>query len=210
MNEVKKKRRMYFAEPPLFDLALDDILGLALDYFEGLKVITKAEFAKLSAKKRWKSFTIARRESKFLIDDIRVRLVDHLKEGKAIDEFVSNIDSYLDTLGFTKLSPYHLETVFRTNSANGYGAGRLTIMNRLGDDEFPYRQVLAVGDNRTRDAHMELDGYVAEANDPVWSWLRTPFSYNCRCKISPVHIDEGLTPSGYTPDVMGKAGFDFL
>jgi len=208
MRYARKKGKTQFADDDLFDLP--DILKKALDWFSKRKVITKLKFMKLSAEARWQSFTIARVSDKKVLDDIKTKLTDALKSGITIDDFRMDIDKTFDAVGVTKLNPFHLDTVFLTNAMTGYGEGRKQVIDDLSDDEFPYRQVVTVGDDRVRDAHAEIDGYVADKNDSVWTWLKTPFSYRCRCGIWTVHKSEGLTPSGYIPNVRGKQGFEFL
>jgi SPP1 gp7 family putative phage head morphogenesis protein len=186
------------------------MLTLALEYFLNKGVITKSEFVKLTAEMRWKSFTVAYVEREGILRSIQEALGKALEGKTGVVDFVDNIDQLFDNLGVSKLNPYHLDTVFITNLATGYSTGRERIMDQLEIDEFPLRQVTAVGDARTREKHMALDGFTAAADDLVWSWLKTPFSYRCRCKITPVHKDEGLTASDYIPDVRGKKGFEFL
>lgn len=164
----------------------------------------------MTAKMRLKSFSFARETDDSILEMVREKIQNYIESGQRIEDFVKEIDSEFDKMGLTKLNPYHLDNIFLTNTQNGYSFGREKIIDELDEDEFPYRQVLAVGDSRTRDSHNQLDGFVAAKKDPVWDWLKTPFSYRCRCKISPVHRDEGLTPSGYIPDVRGKKGFEFL
>ena len=207
IKEVRLKSQKIFASD---ELVLPDILSVALEYFRKKKVITKLEFMNLSAKMRWKAFTVAKVEQKTLLKKIKEKLAGYLELGGTIEEFSNDIDQVFDALGVTRLNPFHLDTVFLTNIMTAYGEGRQVVMDSLSEDEFPFRQILTVGDNRVRTAHKKLDEYTAKASDPVWTWLKTPFTYKCRCRISPVHVSEGLTESGYVPDVRGTKGFEFL
>jgi SPP1 gp7 family putative phage head morphogenesis protein len=189
---------------------LPDILDRALEWFVSKGVITKEEFVKLSAELRWQSFTVARTGETEILDQIKAKLTEALKSGIGIDEFKADIDKVFDAVGVSRLNPWHLDTVYQTNTFSGYGEGRKQIVDELSIDEFPLRQIVTVGDDRVRDEHAELDGFTAPKDDPVWEWLKTPFSYRCRCKIMPVHVSEGLSPSGYVPDVRGKRGFEFV
>ena len=145
-----------------------------------------------------------------ILEDFKKKLNDALESGMTIDEFRMDMDKVFDSMGVTKLNPFHLDTVFLTNAMTGYGEGRKQVVDSLSVDEFPYRQVTTADDDRVRDPHEELDGFTAPKDDPIWGWLKTPFSYKCRCRIDPVHVSEGLRPSGYVPDVRGKKGFEFL
>lgn len=189
---------------------LPDILERALDWFKKKGVINKLEFIKLSAEQRWKSFTVARVSDNELLGKIKDKVTEAIDSGIGIDEFRQDIDKAFDAVGVSQLNPFHLDTVYLTNTFSGYGEGRKQIIDNLTEDEFPLRQVVTVGDDRVRDSHEELDGFTALKDDPIWDWLKTPFSYRCRCEIVPVHVSEGLSPSGYIPEVRGKRGFEFL
>lgn len=208
VDRLKEGRKRIFADAEEMDIP--DILQRAREWFLNKKVVTKLEFVKLSAEMRWKSFTVARVTDNNILEDFKSRLNEALKSGIATEDFLTDIDLVFDSMGVTKLNPYHLETVFLTNTMSGYGEGRKQIVDNLLITEFPYRQIIVVDDERVRGAHRPLGGYTAAKDDSVWNWLKTPFSYRCRCLIVPVHKSEGLTPSGYIPDVRGKAGFEFL
>jgi SPP1 gp7 family putative phage head morphogenesis protein len=189
---------------------LSDILTRALEWFRNKKIIQKDEFIALAAEQRWKSFTVARVADEELLGKIKDKVAEAMDSGLALDEFKNDIDKAFDAVGVSNLNPYHLDTVYLTNTFSGYGEGRKQVIDDLSIDEFPLRQVVTVGDDRVRDEHKLLDGFTAPKDDPVWNWLTTPFSYRCRCEIMPVHISEGLSPSGFMPDVRGRKGFEFL
>ena len=208
LNPPSKKGdlKRVFAELIVFP----DVLKLAQEFFLTRDVITKSEFKKISKQMQRKSFTVAKVSDKVVLDAINDKLTDALESGTTVQDFVDDIDKVFDTIGLTPLNPDHLRTVFLTNTLTGYGEGRKQVIDSLDDDEFPFRQVVTVGDDRVRDPHEEIDGYTAKKDDSVWTWLITPFSWRCRCGIWPVHKSEGLTASGYVPDVRGKKGFEFL
>ena len=204
--EVKKsKSKKQFAE----DFDLPDVLKLARDYFIKKGVLTKLEFIRLSAEARWQSFTVARVNDTGILEKIKTKLDAALESGIKIEDFTADMDKVFDAAGLTKLNPFHLDTVFLTNAMTGYGEGRKQVIDNLSVDEFPYRQISTVGDSRVRDPHKILDDFVAAKDDAVWTWLKTPFSYRCRCIISPVHVSEGLTPS-VMPKVDWGKGFEFI
>lgn len=83
----------------------------------------------------------------------------------------------------------------RTAMTAAQNAGRIEAMNNCLKQGIYVRKIwLAVGDDRTRDAHAELDGHVAEVNTPFESILG-PIMYpgdpnasdenvwNCRCAL---------------------------
>jgi hypothetical protein len=203
-------RRKQFSDDESIPIELPTVLKEALKWFQSKGVINKLEFIKLSAEQRWKSFTVAKVTEDSILEGFKGKIIDYLDMGKTLNEFTSDIYFNLDKLGLTKLNNYHLNTVFVTNALSGYSEGRKQVVDKLSTEEFPFRQVVGVGDDRERESHLEIDGFTAPKDDPVWEWLKTPFSWNCRCEIVPVHRSEGATASVYVPDIRGKKGFEFL
>lgn len=200
------KGGLNFAENDLIEFP--DVFKLALKFFQKKGVIIKKEFRKLSAKMRWESFTVAFTTDKKILEILKKQVIKSTFDVGNIDDFITGV---FDRSGIWSFHPWHLETVFTTNALTGYSEGRKQVVDDLSADEFPYRQVVTVGDgDRVRDSHRPLNEYVAAKDDPIWAWLKTPFSYNCRCSIWPVHVSEGLEPSGYIPAIRGTVGFEFL
>jgi len=83
----------------------------------------------------------------------------------------------------------YADTVYRTNVATAYSAGR---MRQLADPEVADvvrgLRYTAVGDSDTRPSHKAMDGFTAPADDPVWHRVAPPAGYNCRCDIEIVTI----------------------
>lgn len=83
------------------------------------------------------------------------------------------------------LTKAYVETVYRTNMATAFTAGRLRQAQdpavRAVTPGFRYD---AVGDADTRENHMALDGLLAAQDDPVWQQCSPPLGYNCRCTLA--------------------------
>ena len=65
---------------------------------------------------------------------------------------------------------------------SAYSAARY---QRLRDnvDNRPYWQYSAVGDARTRPAHLALSGKIYRYDDPFWTTFYPPNGFNCRCTV---------------------------
>lgn len=204
--EIERYIKRNFSE--LIDFP--DVFERAKEFFVARKVISKDMFEKLTAEMKRRAFTVGRDADKTVIGLINEKLNASLADGISIEDFITDIDMAFDTLGLTALQPYHLNTVFMSNILTAAGEGRKQVVDELDAEEFPFRQVVAVDDSRTRDSHRLINGFTARKDDPVWDWLKTPFSYNCRCGIWPVHKSEGATESAPLPELRGEKGFEFL
>ncbi len=79
-------------------------------------------------------------------------------------------------------SPHRLKTIYRTNMAAAFNAGRYKQQMESSDSR-PFWQYVAVLDERTRSSHRAMHGKVFRANDPVWANIYPPNDFNCRCRV---------------------------
>nr|DAS44171.1 MAG TPA: minor capsid component [Caudoviricetes sp.] len=80
------------------------------------------------------------------------------------------------------ISPRCLNTTYRVNMQTAYSAARYQRM-RDNVDNRPYWQYSAVGDERTRPAHLALNGKIYRYDDPFWVTFYPPNGFNCRCSV---------------------------
>ncbi|MGX2968794.1 phage minor head protein [Ursidibacter arcticus] len=84
-------------------------------------------------------------------------------------------------------TPRRLNTIYRVNMQTAYAAGRYQrMMENI--DARPYWQYSAVGDERTRPAHLALNGRIYRYDDPFWTTFYPPNGFNCRCTV--IALDE--------------------
>lgn len=94
----------------------------------------------------------------------------------------------------TDLTAARLETVYRTNLNRAASQGQLDIVRDETVQRFvPLMQFTATKDNRTRDTHRAMDGYVATVEQIDSMGINTPGGFNCRCGWKPVRITKGIT-----------------
>lgn len=78
-------------------------------------------------------------------------------------------------------------TVYRTNVATAYSAGRQHEARFMRDAGLlAALRFSATLDSDVRPNHRAAHGLVADVDDPVWDQLSPPLGYNCRCAIFPV------------------------
>lgn len=114
-------------------------------------------------------------------------LKSYLKDGKTYNDFRNDIDILLDNAGITKLKPYHVETIFRTEGQTALNYGRWNSMQNA-IDVAPYWQYVFVDDGNHVEGTVCYDialkgGYTAKANDPIWKSIYPPNHYNCRSGV---------------------------
>lgn len=153
-----------------------------------------------------RAFVVAKMVDVDLASTVQRSIIDTMKTGQGYKAWAKDIDKVLaksgwydgqinvDSQGNAKKvatgGQHRLETIYRTNVAAAYEAGRQqVIFNDRDDDPFGYVMYSAIMDNRTRPTHKALHGTVMEKSDPAWSSIRPQNGYNCRCTI--VELTQG-------------------
>lgn len=195
LMEARKTKFKDALRPALLEIIRDavEISGTEMrtDLTANVKAnaIDPAKFRNMNAVSwiEFQALTLTEIEGENITTSLASRIKDGLvafeDEGLTPREFYNRI---MDSEGVGQIGKGHLKTVLRTNIATARSAG-MEIAVQQSPDAFPVWEYLAVGDDRTRDDHMELDGKFFSMNDKRY-W--PPLGYNCRCEASPVHRDE--------------------
>ncbi len=196
----------------------DDITGLspseALEEFGRRQLVSKAEFTRMMARGRARSFTVAGIVEKDLLNSTRLLVSKAVDQGWSIADFQRGLREanvkYTGTAFGTAakagepIKPFHAETILRTNFSTVYNRGRWNLMNDPDVVEFvPAYQYSAILDNRTRETHAALDGLIYLRDDPIWDSILPPNGFNCRCMILPVTSNRSFVvskPTKIEPD----------
>jgi hypothetical protein len=178
----------------------------AIEFLRQKKMLAGKVFTKeLHDSALARATTIARLSSLEMTKDIYQSLETAMREGKGfhtwkkelVSEFerkgwifgkepsIRGIDGHLladPKTGEYFGTPRRLNTIYRVNMQSAYSAARY---QRLRDnvDNRPYWQYSAVGDARTRPAHLALSGKVYRYDDPFWATFYPPNGFNCRCTV---------------------------
>lgn len=130
------------------------------------------------------SFTVSNLETLRQIELVKESLAKAMDKGENFAQWRDNLDvSVLESL-----SNARLETVYRTNVHGVYNQS--TLYNAVTSDVLPYLMYDAVGDERTRPEHMQLDGTIKKGDSAFWRTHTPPLGYNCRCGIIPLSKED--------------------
>lgn len=177
----------------------------AIDFIKSLTSFSQAAAKRLAPQYRQAAFTVARVEQIALLDRTKELLAQALEEGWTKQEFIDRLNAAFDSAGVTRLNSYHAELVFQQNMTTAYSNGRYQQMR---DPEvlraLPFWRYRTMEDERVRPNHAALDGFIAAADDSVWSYIYPPNGFNCRCMVEPLLRSEGEAALGASLNVPGS------
>lgn len=163
-----------------YDIPILQDYEKAREHFKGKITLTQKEFKELVAQSKNEAFAVASVNNKKQLAIIKQALDDSMNTGeKHFKELVK------DTLGADRLKEHHLSTIYRTNLFSSYSRANYEAYTQI-QESFPYLMYDAVGDGRTRAAHLALDNKIFKADDEIWDKIYPPNGYNCRCQVIPL------------------------
>ena len=179
----------------------------AIEFLRQKKMLAGKVFAKdLQDSALARATTIARLSSLEMTKDIYQSLETAMREGKGFNQWKKDLLGEFEHKGWVfgkdkSISrgkdgnlladpntgeyfgtPRRLNTIYRVNMQSAYSAARYQRM-RDNVDNRPYWQYSAVGDERTRPAHLALNGKIYRYDDPFWTTFYPPNGFNCRCSV---------------------------
>lgn len=179
----------------------------AIEFLRQKKMLAGKVFIKdLQDSALARATTIARLSSLEMTKDIYQSLETAMREGKGFNQWKKELLGEFERKGWVfgkdkSISrgkdgnlladpktgeyfgtPRRLNTIYRVNMQSAYSAARYQRM-RDNVDNRPYWQYSAVGDERTRPAHLALSGKIYRYDDPFWATFYPPNGFNCRCSV---------------------------
>ncbi|HEQ1857005.1 TPA: minor capsid protein [Providencia alcalifaciens] len=172
--------------------------SLAVDYFRAKGYEITWNWQEANAATHAKAFTVAKAARLDILETIYAETERAKSQGITEREFKQNLTPRLqeqgwwgkqvivDSDGGAEMvqmgSPSRLSTIYRTNVATAYQAGRY--QQQLASVEtHPYWQYIAILDGRTRKSHAAMHGRVFRYDDPIWDKLYPPNDWGCRCRV---------------------------
>jgi len=148
--------------------------------------LTDDEFRKLTAMAKSDAFAMASIKSKQVVNALKSSLEDAILNGTSEQVWKNKARTLLNGYGLNP-SPAHLGNVYRTNIFSSYAKANYAEYKTI-TEEFPAMMYDSIGDNRTRPAHLALDGQVFLADDEIWNSIYPPNGFNCRCSVIPMSV----------------------
>lgn len=194
----------------------------AVEFFEakGL-VVSPDSWRDVWASAHVHAFTVARVTAVDVLEDIRKAVGKAVAEGTSLDELKSRLSGLLAKKGWFSeeadkdrraLTPWRLETIYRTNLQSAYQAGRFKQLLEAAHVR-PFWMYDAVRDHRTRPFHAALHGKIYRFDHPFWNTWYPPNGFNCRCTVrslSEARFERMKRPLEDTSPPYGPdPGFDF-
>lgn len=191
----------------------------AVNRFKAKKIISAPEFKAAAAEIKAIAFSVQRVEEENALKVFNESIIKSINSGATLQDWKDELPGLFLKSGYgvkdPDLKPWHLETIFRTNQASVYEAGKWDQYQK--DNYVVGIEYIAIMDTRTRDEHAALNGFIAPKGDKVWTYIYAPNGYQCRCTSSPVSEfymrEKGLKYSAITDKVKeGIAGVheDFI
>lgn len=143
-------------------------------------------------------FKILENASTKVNDNLRQVVNDSILSGATVKEGTKALNRAFYNNGLIPKNPFQLETIYRTQSALAFSAGRFQADQHPAIQEilWGYKYV-TVGDTRVRPAHRVLDGVTLPKDSEFWFYFWPPNGWNCRCQVISLFEPRKLV---YPPD----------
>lgn len=181
----------------------------AVAYLEGKGYVITSAWNSLLGKAHNIAFTSAGILRMDILVSLKTSLTDSLGRGETFEQWTKNLPNTLAAIGVgdiieetnketgetkrVELTPYRLETIYRTNTQSALNAGH-QIQQEKYKDERPYRRFNFVDDSRQSDVcaklQSEVGGKAVHHTHSIMSRGIGPNHYNCRTSVSSLSASE--------------------
>ncbi|PHS34908.1 MAG: phage head morphogenesis protein [Alkaliphilus sp.] len=179
----------------------------AIEYFGEKLPVSPKEFYSLAEKYRASAFTVSGYSQVQVLNKFHGALLTAIEEGTTMEQFKKDMNKFLDEKGYTGITNFQADNIFRTNAQTAYSVGHY---KQITDPTVvklrPFWMYDAVDDRKTRLTHRAMDQKVYRADDPVWDVWYPPNGFKCRCgvvtlserqvKQRNIKVEEGMPGAG--------------
>lgn len=179
----------------------------ALNFLEKKVTVDYKTFKEIREKYQNLAFSVKGYTEMEVLNEFLEALKDAVREGSTKEAFRERMNTFLEDNGYTGLTPYHSDLIFRQNMQTAYNAGHYEQMTDPGVMERrKYWQYQTAGDGKVREEHAVMDGRVYPADSGIWDIWFPPNGFGCRCTVvslTPEQVKrKGLEVSDLLPDMV--------
>lgn len=167
--------------------------------------LTADEVAAIGDWSKSLGFTVATVTKANVIQGILDATQAAVDEGLTFADFSDSLRDVMSTQGWTGTTPWHMETVFRTNTQSAYGRGRWD-QQLVQRDDFPFLQYIT--GSRPRPTHAALNLLVFAIGDPFVRTHYPPWEMNCNCAMESLSREEAEAIGTQPVNILDESGSD--
>lgn len=164
------------------------VFDRAVDF---LRKRSEGNFDAVASQYNTRAFNLLNGAADHVENSLASSVAEITAQGAHTREGIDLLNKKFESLGLGSQKTHLLETLFRTNTQLAYGAGRWDA-----DQDPAVQEILwgyeysAVGDDRTRETHLAMDGTTLPKDDDFWRKNWPPNGWNCRCAAVPLFESE--------------------
>lgn len=146
--------------------------------------MNEEEYRLLDDESRAKAFTVSGYTSLQMLQEFLDCLTKAAEEGTTKEQFLKDMNSFLEEHGYEGMNPWKSDNIFRTNMQTAFNAGHYKSMTDETTKKMrPYWQYKTAGDGHVRETHQAMAERVFPADDPIWDVWYPPNGFRCRCMV---------------------------
>jgi len=149
------------------------------------------------------SFSVAGMENLGQIETVNNSLNEALKSGKSFGSWKKSV---LENKIPLSLPDHRKELIYRNFMQTAFNKGRCEKQNR-DRKQRPVLMYIAIDDSRSRQNHVAMNGFMAFADDGIWSNWYPQNGHNCRCRVTALTMKQALA-RGFNPDAASSLPID--
>lgn len=153
----------------LYGLTKDFVFKEAVAFLKGKRTLTSEEYKMLSDESRAKAFTVSGYTSLEVLQEFLDCLTKAAEEGTTKEQFLKDMNRFLEEHGYEGINPWKCDNIFRTNMQTALNAGHYKSMTDETTMKLrPYWRYRTAGDGHVRESHAVMEGRVYRADDPIY------------------------------------------
>lgn len=186
-------------------------------YFRGKlgNLVPTAFWDDLEREEHDTGFMVAGAQKADLLSDLAAAVDRTISEGKSLEAFRKDFRAIVERHGWHGWTgedskggrAWRTRTIYRTNAAVSYAAGRYAQLIAAGFTLWVYRHG---GSDEPRPEHLAFDGICLPPDHPFWQVFYPPSDWGCSCYVVGARSARGARRLGGDPDKQLPEGWDAI